>query len=483
MSKPRSVRHAFLWAGVESLAPQAITFGTSIVLARLLTPSDYGLVGMLTLFTGLAGVFVNLGFAASIVQKKDVTADDETSVFALNCVAGVGLAGLLTAAAPSIALFYGQPKLTGLLRLESVSLVVSALAIVPGTLLSRRMDFQKTAGVAAVTAVASGASGVLAALSGFGPWSLIIASLTAGAIRTALLWATSGWRPTGRVRVSCIRESWKFSSYLLYCQLIGVLYPNLYSVAIGKLYSPAALGFYDRANSLRMLPAGLIASVVGRVTFPLFSRHQDDDARLLAQLRAIVRSGTLLSGGGLALLAVLSPTLVPLLLGPKWAPSVPLLQILCVGVVLYPVSTAYLLMLQAKGHSNLNFKLESIKMVNGLVGVLLAYRFGVVALAWTAAGLGIVAYFINAWYVTALMRYRWSQQAQDILPTLGVIAVAVGAARGVERVLEPGTVRVLLAQTAMFIAILGAGLGFFRPDIPREIYLQMRRKGAHPAQR
>lgn len=457
-----TLKQSFLWSAIQQVGPRVVQILIGLVLAHLLDPRAFGLVGMLALFVGLAQVFSDCGLSASLIQRKTLSADDETSVFAMNVVAGFGLAALQCLVSPFVAWFYGQPVLMPMLCVHSLSIVLSSLCIVQIALLERTMQFKKTALVSAASTVSSGLVGLGLAYFGCGVWSLVISGVAAVLVRAAILWSISSWRPNGKVRLACVRSMWSFSSYLLYCNLIGIIYQNMYAVVIGKVYSPASLGYYDRANNLRMLPAGIMTGIVDRVAFPLFSRCQDDKALLLQKIREILRGTLFLSAGALTLLAVIADPLVPLLMSEKWRPSIPLLRILCYAGVFYPISSLYLMALQAQGHSDLNFRLESIKMVNVIVAVALVYSHGVQALAWSVVGLTVIAYFLNAYYNVKLLGYRWSMQAQDILPTFCVCAVSGWTAWWIGSLVPASTIIVLLASSASFMLLCITAVFCFR---------------------
>ena len=467
-----SIKESFFWSTVEQVGPQIVGFGISVVLARLLEPGDYGLMGMLALFMGVAQVFADSGLSASLVQRKSLTADDETSVCAMNIAAGVVLAGLLCLIAPLVARFYSQPILMPLLCVQSLSIVVSSFCILQSALLVRTMQFHKTAAVGTAGIIVSGVTGIAMAYHGWGVWSLVGSGLSGNLVRLVLYWTISSWRPHGKIRWECIRSMWGFSSNLLYCSLIGIAYRNIYSVVIGKVYSPESLGFYDRANSLRMLPVGTMTDIVNRVAFPLFSRCQDDKSLLLRRIREIVRGTLLLSAGALTLLAVVADPLIPLLMTDKWSPTIPLLRILCYAGVFYPISALYLMALQAQGYSNLNFRLESIKMVLGLLTVAWVYRYGVTALAWSVVGLTFVAYFLNAWYNVKLLGYRWWFQAFDILPTLILCATIGWIAWWAGSLVSGGALAILFVQSGTFIILLGFVVFLFRKLFFRDVWKQ-----------
>ncbi len=457
-----SLKRSFFWSAVEQLAPQFCQFIVAVALARLLEPGAFGLMGMLVLFTSLAQAFADCGLSASLIQRKTITRDDETSVFALNVGAGLVLAALLCALSPLVAWFYGQPVLLPMLCVLSVSLVISSFCLVQPALLARTMQFHKTAAISTVSMVVAGVTGIVMAYVGCGVWSLVGSGLSGNLARAGLYWGVTAWRPRGRPQIRCIRAMWSFSVNLLYCRLMGIAYQNLYAVVIGKAYSPASLGYYDRANSWRMLPVGTMTGIVNRVAFPWFSRCQDDKVLLLRRVRELVRVTLLLSAAGLTLLTVWADPLIPLLLTEKWRPAIPLLRILCYAGVLYPVHTLYLMTLQAQGYSHLNARLETIKVITGFIAVALVWRHGVTALAWSAVGLTLIAYFLNAWYNVRLLGYRWRSQAFDILPTFVLCASAGWAAWWSGTLVSERLLATLLVRLAMFVALVGCGVFLFR---------------------
>ncbi len=465
-----SIKRSFFWSAIENLGPRVLQISVSIILARLLDPSVFGLVGMLALFMALAQVFGDSGFTASLVQKKVLTEDDEKSIFILNIAAGIFLAAIMCLISPLVARFYEQPVLMPMLCAQSLSIVISSFCLVQTALLQRSMQFKKTATIRTASTISGAIIGVLMAYFGFGVWSLVVSLLSASAVQMVLLWSLSDWRPKGKVRLECIRRMWSFSSYLLYCNLIGVAYQNLYTVIIGKFYSPTSLGYYDRANNLRMLPAGIMTGIVNRVAFPLFSRSQDDKPLLLKRIREIVRGTLFLSAGCLTLLAVMADPLVPFLMSEKWRPAIPLLRILCYAGVLAPVHALYLMALQAQGYSKQNFRLECIKMVNGIVAVYLVYPYGVKALAWSFVVLTGISYFLNAYYNVKLLRYQWRMQAWDILPTFCLCAIAGSSSWWLGISITSVPVITILVQTISFTAICAVLIFSFRKSIFNDIW-------------
>ncbi|MDX2416358.1 MAG: lipopolysaccharide biosynthesis protein [Xanthomonadales bacterium] len=457
-----SVKKSFFWSTIEQLIPQTIRFILFVVLARLLEPSDFGLVAMLALFMAIAGVFIDSGFSAALIQRKDITADDETSIFAFNIIAALAFAILLCLISPLIAAFYQQKILISLLCVNSLTLVIASFGMVHSKLLLRNMLFKKTALISTVSTAIAGMTGITMAFLGFGVWSLLGVGISENLVRTALYYKMSSWRPRGMVRFKNIQSMWGFSSRLLVCNLIGVTYQNTYAVIIGKVYSPESLGYFNRANRLRMLPVNVLSGIVASVAFPLFSKHQDDSQYLLAKMREIVRTTMLISAASMILLAVIADPLIPLLLTEKWRPAIPLLRILCFASVTFPIHALYLMALQAQGLSHLNLRLESIKLVVGMGSIAVVYRYGVTALALNVVGMTVFAYFLNAWYNVKILKYHWWLQAFDILPAFILCCVSGYAAWWIGANFLDDLLAILAVQVITFLTLCFTGVFVFR---------------------
>ena len=322
---------SYFWAVIERAAPQAITFLISIWIARLVGPSAYGLIGMLGIFMALGAAFTDLAFSAALVQKKEITRDDETSIFYLNIISGLLLTLLFCAVSPWVAAFFHQAILMPILCAQSLTIFISSFGVVQLALITRSMSFKVNAMIELASSIFSGAIGIGLASWGFGVWSLVGINLARASCGVILLWYLRDWRPRGRFRMTSIRSLWGYSGKLLYASLLHRVATNLYARVIGRVYPPAELGLYTRASSFPALPAGLLTSIVQRVAFPLFSRNQDNIQYLLAAIRRQNRILVYFTTAILTVLAVTSDELIPLLIGPKWNGAIPLMKIFCVG--------------------------------------------------------------------------------------------------------------------------------------------------------
>ena len=452
----------YFWAFLEKIAPLAISFVVSIVIARMVSPAAYGLIGMMAIFMALAQAFSELGFGAALVQRPEITADDETSVFVINLLAGLALTATLCAASPLVARFYEQDILVALLCVQSLSILIASTGLVQFALISRRMQFRLGAMIEVSATILSGIVGVSMAYTGYGVWSLVGLSVSRALVRAVAAWIVGGWWPTGRFSAARVKAMWSYCSKLLYSSLLHRVATNLHTVIIGKLFAPDLLGLYMRASGLQALPGGVVTGIAQRVAFPLFSRHQDDKPLLLRSLRKQIRILALVMSLIMALLAVLATEMVPWLFGARWSGSVPLLQILCVGGAMAAVFPLHSQMTMALGQSDIFFKVEMLKKLVIVIVLAAVYRFGIEAIAWGAVVIAFADYGLSAWPSTRLLGYSWRMQATDLLPAFLLNGGAAALLFRVPWDASWPVVPVMATKTLALFLICGLGLIVFR---------------------
>lgn len=398
----------------------------SIILARLLMPEEFGLIAMLTLFPMLAQVFLDSGFGAALIQKQDASHLDECSIFYFNIAIGLIAAGLLCLVAPGIAAFYDQPLLTPLMRLLSLSIVINSFGLIQTTLLAKRLDFKTQAKVSLMATFFSGAIGITLARMGFGVWSLAIQNVSSSLFRTILLWLFCSWRPAIVFSLAALRKMFGFSSRLLASGLLNTLFDNIYFVIIGKLFPPASLGYYTQAQKLQQIPTLSLSNMVGRVTFPVFSTIQNDEARLKRSMQKALKILLFVNLPMMIGLAIVSKPLVIVLLTEKWLPAVPYLRLLCAVGLLYPLHLLNLNVLLAKGRSDLFFRLEIAKKILVIIAIVLTCRWGISAMIYGQIITSAFCCYLNSYYTGKLIHYPITEQMFDI-----ITYVALGAAMGI----------------------------------------------------
>jgi O-antigen/teichoic acid export membrane protein len=419
--------HGIFWSFCERFGEQGIQLIISVILARLLLPEQFGLIAMLVFFMVIAQSFVDSGFTQALIQKKDATYTDECSIFYFNVVVGIVAAGLLCLTAPWIASFYKTPVLVPLTRVLSLNLVFNAFGIVHLASLTRKVDFKIQMKISLIATVLSGIIGITMAYEGFGVWSLVAQSLSINLFRTILLWLFYRWRPALRFSVSSLRAMFAFGSKLLLSGLLDRFFQNIYLLVIGKVFTPAALGFYSRANRLQQLPVQNIQSSVSRVTFPVFSSIQEDKPRLKQGVRKALMTLAMVNFPMMIGLAIIAKPLVLVLLTDKWLPCVLYLQLFCAIGMLYPLHTINLNVLKAQGHSDLFLKVEIFKKVLIVVAILITYRWGIPSLITGQIVTSVISYLLNTYYTGKLINYPIKEQIFDLAPYFGTTTVmAIG---------------------------------------------------------
>ena len=419
---------ATLWSGADALLRHALQFVVTVALARLITPEEFGTVALLYLFTGIAGIIADSGFSAALIQKQDVTHADESTVFWITAASASIMALALWLAAPAIAAFFESPILVPLTAVFAVNVLIAALGSTHSTLLTKRLDFRTHAKIGGVSTLAGAAVAIAMAWLEYGVWALAAQTLVTTTVSTALLWMFGGWRPRLVFSGRSARKLFGFGSYMFASGLLDVAYNRIYSLLIGKFHGVRDLGFFTRADSTVTLASGVLTGILGRVTFPLFSAAAADPAQLRRGVRVALRGMMLVNVPLMLGMAAAAEPLVATVYGAQWLPCVPMLQVLCLAGLFWPLHVINLNVLMAQGHSNLFFRLEVIKKVLGTVLLLVGATYGVMGIAWSRVVWGAVAFLINAYFSRRFLDYGAGAQTRDFA---AVLAVATGMAAGV----------------------------------------------------
>jgi teichuronic acid exporter len=421
MLKQRAL-NATLWSGADIFLRQGLQFAVTIALARLLSPSDFGIVALLSLFTGLATIFVDGGLSAALIQRQDVDHADESTVFWFNLGVGGIMALTLWMAAPAVARFYDHPVLVPLMSVFALNVFLGALGTIHATLLTKRLDFRTQMLAGVIATLASGAAALWMAWNGYGVWALAIQTIVMTSVLTTLLWLFNRWRPARVFSKSSVRKLFGFGSYHFASILLEMVYSRLYTLLIGRFYSVQELGYYNNADNLKQMPSGFLSAVLSRVALPMFSTAAEDKAKLRRGMQLAIRSMMLLNlPMMLGMIAVATP-LVRTLFGTQWLPAVPILRVLCLAGIFWPLHVINLNVLMAQGHSRLMFRLEVSKKIVGVVCIGVGACFGVMGIAWSQVIVSTLAFGINAHYSRQLLDYGVFAQSRDFLPALGIAA-------------------------------------------------------------
>ena len=415
--KPKTIKGVF-WSSVERFSVQGIQFIVMIIMARLLTPKDYGLVGMLTIFIAIAQSLIDSGFSQALIRKRHRTETDNSTVFYFNVVIGLLLYAVFYITAPWVARFYDSPELTTLMRVVCLSVVLNSLAVVQRALLTVNIDFKTQAKASLTAAIISGVVGIGMAYAGFSYWSIAAQQLVNLGLNTFLLWIFARWRPCRTYSWTSFHELFAFGSKLMVSGLLDVVYRNMYLLVIGKVFTASSLGYYTRAQQFAEFPSSNLTGIMQRVTYPVLCQIQDDDKRLAQIYRRFLRVSAFIIFPLLTGLSAVSQPFILLLLKEQWLFAATLLQIICFSMMWYPIHAINLNLLQVKGRSDLFLKLEIIKKIVAICILCITIPMGLVAMCIGQIFSSILCLIINTHYTGKLIHVGFLRQIQDLMPTL-----------------------------------------------------------------
>lgn len=414
------------WSAIDNVAQYAVSFIVSIVLARLLSPEDYGLLGIIAIFTAVCHALIGGGFGSALIRKKDVTDDDYNTVFIINLGMSLLLYAVIFFCAPLIARFFARDELVSLTRVSSLGMIIGALAMVQQTRLTKRIDFKTQTKITLIATITSGVIGIVMAALGFGVWALVTQNLSSHLFRTILLWFFNKWVPKLRFSIQSFKELFGFGWKLMVSGLLDTVWKELYQIVVGKFYSPATLGQYTRAKGFAQLFSSNLTTVIQRVTYPVLSDIQDDKTRMVAAYRRIIKTTMFVTAICMFFLGAISEPLLFCLIGPKWYEASTYLPLICVSASLYPLHAINLNMLQVQGRSDLFLILEIVKKVIALGPLFIGAFVGIMPMLYTSLATGIISYFLNSYYSGKLLGYSSWMQIKDLAPEYGIaLAVAL----------------------------------------------------------
>jgi O-antigen/teichoic acid export membrane protein len=412
-----------LWSFMDSFATQGITFVVGIILARLLSPREFGLIGMITVFIAISSSFINSGFGNALIRKQNCTEKDFSTVFYFNLVMGGLFFWILFFSAPAISRFFNEPQLKHIVQVLSFVLIIDSLTIIQRTILTKRIDYKLQTKISIISSIISGTVGLIMAFNGFGVWSLVAKQISQQAINSLLLWTWNRWRPLLVFSTKSFQQLFSFGYKLLISGLIDTLYINLYFLIIGKYFSAQELGFYTRADHFKSLPSSNLQGIIGRVSYPVLASIQDDIPRLRESYKKLIRSTMLISFIMMLCMAAIARPMILSLIGEKWEPSVIYLQMLCFVGMFYPLHALNLNMLQVVGRSDLLLRLEIIKKTLAIPIIVIGIMFGIEEMIFGMIILTLIAYYLNSYWSGTFIGYSFLAQVKDILPSLVLASI------------------------------------------------------------
>ena len=414
------------WSFVEQILVRGFNFVVGIILARLLLPSDYGLIGMLGLFIGISQIFIDGGFASALVQSKNPSDDDYSTVYIINVAVSLAAYLILFFTAPLIARFYNQPILIRILRFYALILVIGASASVQNVILTIRVDFKTKFYISSVSAILGGIAGIIAAYADKGVWALVIQSLVCTGLNTILTFVFVKWWPRIKFSIESFHRLFSFGSKLLVATIISVVYDNIYPLVIGKRFTAADTGQFSRAGQFPGLFSTTIGNVLNRVAFPVLSKIQDDDRRLLDVYGKYVQLSSFIIFPLIMGLCGCARPIVSLLLTDKWLDCVPLMQIICFACLFDGIILINLNLLYVKGRSDLVLRLEIIKKSIAFLILVITCMFSIRVMCYGRVLYALIALYLNTIYTKKLLGLSLWDQLKSILPYLAFSLVILG---------------------------------------------------------
>lgn len=415
------------WSGVDNVVQHGVSFIVSIVLARLLSPDDYGLLGIIAIFTAVCNAIINGGFGSALIQKKIVTDEDYNTTFLVNLFLSIVLYVIMFYFAPTIAFFFGRVELILLTRVSSISFIAGSLGIVQQTILTKQIDFKTQTKISLIASLLSGLIGIGMALCKFGVWALVAQILSLQIIRSGLFFVFNKWVPRLSFSYKSFHSLFGFGWKIMVSNLLNTIWNEMYMVVVGKFYSPAALGQYTRGRQFAQLFSSNLTTVVQRVTFPVLSNIQDDKNRMIIAYRKIIKNTMFVTAPSMFFLGAISGPLLYCLIGPKWLEAATYLPLLCIAGSLYPLHSINLNMLQVQGRSDLYLLLEIIKKVLAFGPLFIGAFVGIMPMLWANLLFGIVSYFLNSYYSGKFLGYTPFLQLRDIMPSYFVALIVASS--------------------------------------------------------
>lgn len=407
-----------VWSAIERFSVQGVQFLVMIIMARMLNPGDYGLVGMLAIFISVGQSLIDSGFSQALVRKLDRTDVDFSTVFYFNILVGLFLYFIFFFCAPIVADFYNQPDLCLIMRILCLNVVFNSFSIVQRAKLTINIDFNTQAKATLIAAVASGVVGISMAYKGFGVWSIVGQQIVSSFLIAFVLWLMTKWKPLRTFSWTSFRELFSFGSKMLLSGLLNTLYNNIYPIIIGKFFSATSLGHYTRALHFADFPSSNLTGIIQRVSYPVLCEIQNNDERLKSIYRKFLKLSAYVIFPLMMGLAAIALPFIKLIIGAQWSFCATLLSIICFSMMWYPIHAINLNLLQVKGRSDLFLKLEIIKKVLGVVIIAVSLPYGLIVMCYAQILSSLICLIINTYYTGKLIGVGFFVQIKDLLPIL-----------------------------------------------------------------
>jgi O-antigen/teichoic acid export membrane protein len=438
---------------LEGVFSQGLGMIFGIILARMLSPNEFGILGMITIFISIAQVFVDSGLSQALIRKQNCTHQDYTTIFWSNIFLGGFSYVIICFSAPYISVFFEKPELTQLTRIASIVIIISSFTLIQQTILVKKVDFKMLAKISTVGTFISGAASLVLAFYGFGVWSLVWRTIINQAVRSLMMWQHNKWSPELSFNKKIFSELFSFGSNILIISIVASILKNFYNLIIGKNYSATILGYYTNAEQYSTLPSSTISNITNKVGFPVLSEIQDDNIRLKNTIRKLTKTIMYISFFVMFGLAAVAEPLFFVLFGEKWLPAVPFFQTLCLAYSITPMHIINHNIMKVKGRSDLFLKTELIKYLLFIPFLYLGLTFGINVLVAGIVVLYWIGFVINAMYSGKLIEYSISGQFLDFFPMLLLFSIPAALVYFMGRFLEMGNFSLLIIQSTVYLSV------------------------------
>ena len=404
----------FGWSAADAILGQGVSFVIGLVLARLLSPEEYGLVGIVMIFVSVFSSIVDSGFSVAIIRKQNVSNDDYSTMFFTNLLFSIVLYVVLSSSSFYIANFFEREELLQLVPVMGLILIINALSLVQYTILTKRIDFKTKTKASLISSTASGIVGIICAYCGLGVWALVVQKLLQQMLYTISLWVFNKWLPKLRFSIDSFKYMWGFGWKLLISGLLNNIWNQVYQLVVGKFYNSATLGQYTRAREYANIFSSNLTTIVQRVSFPVLSSIQDNQERMIMTYRKVIKVAMFITNVCMFFLGAISEPLIICLIGKKWLEASTYLPLICISMSLYPLHAINLNMLQVQGRSDIFLYLEIIKKIIFIGPICLGIFVSIKAMLIGSIIVGIIAYYLNSYYTGKKLHYSSWMQLKDI---------------------------------------------------------------------
>lgn len=449
-----------IWSFVERFSVQGVVFLANLVIARLVGPGDFGLIAMLAIFMTVSQVFIDGGFSSALIQRKERTEADYSTVFYINIAISILIYALLFLGAPYIASFFNEPVLTMITRVYSLNLILNSLVAVNRTKLTIDVDFKTQSKISLFSAVIAGVAGIVLAWMDYGVWALVYQALILAALNVVFSFYYVRWWPRSGFSVESFNNLFAFGSKLLVANIISAAYSKIYNLVIGKRFTKADLGLFENADKFNQFASSNLGGILQRVSFPVLSTIQDDDVRLKAaykkfmQISALIAFPLILGIGGIA------RPMIEVLLGEKWMGCVPILQVLTLAYLWDCVISTNLNLIYVKGHSDYVLRLEVIKKILAFGILAVSMFFGILAICWGRVLYSVIALYLNTYYTKKLLNYGFFAQIKELLPILLMSGAMAALGLAISALVPNPYLAFALTLVACPVAYIAMCMGF-----------------------